>query len=189
MELQSYLQKYDECRGAMSFIYSEWLKKASKEAQKYAQPFLNELGISRSYVSRLRTVNNFRELHSSEPDSFFKWFDSHGIYKQYQLANVLHFYDRSIVDILAYLNISKIKPPTQILEFLKNNKYEQNVFFLKPWKEIYKKDNQRFEEFKHAEIINYNLEIVYKNLNYNLIEIPKMSIIQRAKYVVKKINS
>ncbi len=109
--------------------------------------------------------------------------------KQYQLAKVLHFYDRSIVDILAYLNISKIKPPTQILEFLKNNKYEQNVFFLKPWKEIYKKDNQRFEEFKHAEIINYNLEIVYKNLNYNLIEIPKMSIIQRAKYVVKKINS
>ena len=48
---------------------------------------------------------------------------------------------------------------------------------------------ERFEEFKHAEIINYNLEIVYKNLNYNLIEIPKMSIIQRAKYVIKKINS
>ena len=109
--------------------------------------------------------------------------------KQYQLAKVLHFYDRSIVDILAYLNISKIKPPTQILEFLKNNKYEKKVFFLKPWKDIYKKDNQRFEEFKHAEIINYNLEIVYKNLNYNLIEIPKMSIIQRAKYVIKEINS
>lgn len=109
--------------------------------------------------------------------------------KQYELAKVLHFYDRSIVDILAYMNISKIKPPPQILEFLKNNKYEKNVFFLKPWKEIYKKDNQRFEEFKHAEIINYNLEIVYQNLNYNLIEIPKMSIIQRAKYVIKEISS
>ena len=107
--------------------------------------------------------------------------------KQYQLAKMFHFYDRSIVDILAYMNISKIKPPKQILDFLKNNKYEKNVFILKPWKEIYKKDNQRFEEFKQAEIINYNLEKVYKNLNYNLIEIPKISIKQRAKFVISKI--
>ena len=85
-KLQPYLQKYDECRGAMSFIYSEWLKKASKEAQKYAQPFLNELGISKGYVSKLRSVNAFRDLHSSEPDTFFKWFDSNGVDKQYQLA-------------------------------------------------------------------------------------------------------
>ena len=85
-KLKPYLQQYDECKGAMSFIYSEWLKKASKEAKIYAQPFLNELGISKGYINKLRSVNTFRDLHSSEPNTFFKWFDSHAIDKQYQLA-------------------------------------------------------------------------------------------------------
>jgi len=86
LKLRPYLQQYDEAKGAISFIYSEWLKDASKEAKTYAQPFLDELGISKGYISKLRTVNAFRELHSTEPDTFFKWFDSHGIDKQYQLA-------------------------------------------------------------------------------------------------------
>jgi hypothetical protein len=85
-KLKPHLQQYDESKGAISFIYSEWLKTASKEAKTYAQPFLDELGISKGYISKLRTVNAFREENVSEPDSFFKWFDSHGIDKQYQLA-------------------------------------------------------------------------------------------------------
>lgn len=86
LKLKPHLQQYDESKGAISFIYSEWLKTASKEAKTYAQPFLDELGISKGYISKLRTVNAFRELHSTEPDTFFKWFDSHGTFKQYQLA-------------------------------------------------------------------------------------------------------
>jgi hypothetical protein len=86
LKLKPYLQQYDESKGAISFIYSEWLKTASKEAKTYAQPFLDELGISKGYISKLRTVNAFREENVSEPDSFFKWFDSHGVDKQYQLA-------------------------------------------------------------------------------------------------------
>ena len=86
LKLKPYLQQYDESKGAISFIYSEQLKTASKEAKTYAQPFLDELGISKGYISKLRTVNAFREENVSEPDSFFKWFDSHGIDKQYQLA-------------------------------------------------------------------------------------------------------
>ncbi len=85
-KLKPHLQQYDESKGAISFIYSEWLKTASKEAKTYVQPFLDELGISKGYISKLRTVNAFRELHSTEPDTFFKWFDSHGTFKQYQLA-------------------------------------------------------------------------------------------------------
>ena len=85
-KLKPYLQQYDESKGAISLIYSEWLKTASKQAKTYAQPFLDELGISKGYISKLRTVNAFRELHSTEPDTFFKWFDSHGTFKQYQLA-------------------------------------------------------------------------------------------------------
>ena len=86
LKLKPYLQQYDESKGAISCIYSEWLKTASKEAKTYPQPFLDELGISKGYISKLRTVNAFREENVSEPDSFFKWFDSHGIDKQYQLA-------------------------------------------------------------------------------------------------------
>tara|TARA_B100001989_G_scaffold252388_1_gene234247 strand:+ start:1271 stop:1918 length:648 start_codon:yes stop_codon:yes gene_type:complete len=85
-KLKPYLRQYDESKRAISFIYSEWLKTASKEAKTYAQPFLKELGISKGYISKLRTVNAFRELHSTEPDTFFTWFDSHGTFKQYQLA-------------------------------------------------------------------------------------------------------
>ena len=86
LKLKPYLIEYDRCKGAISVIYSEWLKTASKPSRIYAQPFLNELGISKGYISKLRAVNAFREENRTEPDNFFKWFDSHGIDKQYQLA-------------------------------------------------------------------------------------------------------
>ena len=66
LKLKPYLQQYDESKGAISCIYSEWLKTASKEAKTYPQPFLDELGISKGYISKLRTVNAFREENVSD---------------------------------------------------------------------------------------------------------------------------
>ena len=88
-KLQPYLKQYIESKGAISHIYLEWLKReaTTNEAKKYVQPFMEELGISKGYLSKLRTVNTYRqETLEGEPDSFLKWFDSHGIDKQYQLA-------------------------------------------------------------------------------------------------------
>ncbi len=129
-KLKPYLIEYDKCKGAISFIYSEWLKTASKQAKTYAQPFLNELGISKGYISKLRTVNAFREEYVSEPDSFFKWFDSHGIDKQYQLAKA-NFNDVvvlwSIGDKVSHETLKDLKTKTHPLATKDKEKHRKKA--------------------------------------------------------------
>ena len=136
LKLKPYLIEYDKCKGAISFIYSEWLKTASKQAKTYAQPFLNELGISKGYISKLRTVNAFREENVSEPDSFFKWFDSHGIDKQYQLAKA------NFNDVVVLWSIGE-KVSHETLKDLKNKVHPLGK---KPDKKKHTKTNPSMDE-------------------------------------------
>ena len=45
-------------------------------------------------------------------------------------------------------------------------------FYYRPWKAIYKTDNERFETFEEAVKIHNHLEQTYKRFGYNIIEVP-----------------
>ena len=59
-KLKPYLQQYDESKGAISLIYSEWLKTASKQAKTYSQPLLDEFAMSKGYLSKQLVTNFFK---------------------------------------------------------------------------------------------------------------------------------
>ncbi len=102
-----------------------------------------------------------------------------------KLENV--FFDRGIPDVLAYLDFKKMKYDQQYIIACKKYRYDL-VFILRPWKDIFVNDNERYESFEESLQIDKYIYKTYKNLKYNIIEIPNMSINKRKDFVINTIK-
>lgn len=97
------------------------------------------------------------------------------------------FFDRSVIDIIAYLNFANSNHTINFESFLTKHKYNL-VFICPPWKEIHTTDNERYESFEEAKKIHNELIKSYKQQNYSVIEIPFGSIDQRTEFVLNNLH-
>lgn len=108
--------------------------------------------------------------------------------KQYVDAELtskkLVFFDRGLPDVFAYMEYTKEEYPSYFKEKSIDYKYDY-VFLFKPWKEIYISDNERYESFEEAVIINSFLQKAYLDLNYKIIEVPFSSIEKRTDFILE----
>ncbi len=97
----------------------------------------------------------------------------------------LIFYDRGIHEVTAYLrsigNSSKYWDNIP-LEY----KYDL-IFLFEPWKKIYKKDDNRIEDFSDAEKISTFITNIYKQSGIKMIKVPNLSIEERVRFILNKI--
>jgi len=121
------------------------------------------------------------------------WFSEQLIYQrivQFQEANKVvnnHiFFDRGIPDVISYLDYIKFNYPKRFVTDCYNYKYDE-VFILPPWKEIYVRDNERYETFSQAIEINDFLVKWYTKFGYVLKNIPKCSIENRIDFIFENI--
>jgi len=108
---------------------------------------------------------------------------------QYKNAteNKIHFFDRGLIDVIAYMRIDKIDTDKNLIEACKKTKYANSIFYTPIWEEIYINDMQRKENITRAIKIEETLLTCYKSFGYNLIEIPKIAIAERVDFVLSKI--
>lgn len=97
------------------------------------------------------------------------------------------FFDRGIPDVEAYLEFSNTPYSSVFSENSKNLRYDF-IFHFKPWEEIYISDNERYESFKEASIINQHLVETYNKYNYSMIEVPFGSITERTDYIINRLQ-
>ncbi len=99
------------------------------------------------------------------------------------------FFDRSLVDIIAYMDISKISRNKIYINAIKTSSYNKNVFFLPYWEDIYTIDLQRRESKEQAKLIEKNLRLIYNELGFNLIDVPMNVIKERVDFILKNVQS
>jgi len=113
-----------------------------------------------------------------------------GRLEQFKQATTLNkplvFFDRGIPDVLAYMDFFNQDYNDEFLKVCNNNKYS-HIFLLPPWEAIYKSDNERFETFEEAVKIHDALKHVYKNLDYNITEVPFGSIEKRTDFIINNL--
>ena len=111
-------------------------------------------------------------------------------YKQYldSPENCICFFDRSSIDCIAYLNSNKLKATSQINQIIKNCIFNKTVFYTPIWEEIYKNDRERQESFNQSIKIDKHLKDSYIKFGYVLIEIPKLSVEERVKFILAQIK-
>ncbi len=101
-------------------------------------------------------------------------------------SNELTFFDHGIPSGIAFFEVNGFPPPELLIEASKNNRYDK-VLVLETL-DKYETDSERKETKEKAEEIHEKLKKVYKQLNYELIEIPSFPLKERIELIEKIIK-
>lgn len=95
------------------------------------------------------------------------------------------FFDRGIID-----SVQLDSPqPKYFQNAAKNFRYNRLVFLVPPWEEIFTGDTERKHSFESAKKEFDELLIKYKNFGYETVLIPKISVKERADFILSKLGS
>ena len=109
-------------------------------------------------------------------------------HKMYTDPNVM-FYDRSIIDCYGYSQLEQIFLSTELINRCNELMYNSKVFIFPPWEEIYKNDEERKQDFSQAVATYQQMVNAYERFGYQLVEVPKTSITERANFVINNLLS
>lgn len=92
------------------------------------------------------------------------------------------FFDRGLIDAVSGLQHVTGEPA--VADLVQANRYHQRIFLAPPWPEIYVKDSERRHGFDLAVAEYERLLEVYPSLGYELAILPKLSVAERADFVL-----
>jgi predicted ATPase len=98
------------------------------------------------------------------------------------------FFDRGIPDVLGYLRLVGQTAPSYVRKAAEVFRYNHRVFIAPPWKEIFRQDQERKQDFEEA-VRTYDAMVeTYTDLDYQLVEIPRSSIAERLSFVLSHLG-
>ena len=96
----------------------------------------------------------------------------------------LSFFDRGIVDTFGFFDRQASPTPKHILTCVKKYRYNNKVFLVPPWPEIYRTDVERRHTFEDAVLEYDSLLETYQRLGYEVAILPKAGVTSRADFVL-----
>ncbi|PQA97014.1 ATPase [Chryseobacterium shigense] len=97
------------------------------------------------------------------------------------------FFDRGILDSICYMEMENITVSDELLAVVRSNPYNQKVFILPPWLDIYETDNERKQTWKEAVYTFDLMKQTYTNFGYKVIEVPKETTDKRCDFIFSNI--
>ena len=92
-------------------------------------------------------------------------------------------FDRGVPDVIGYLTLCGLDVPEHVSVAGRLFRYSSQVFIAPPWRELYETDAERKQSLEEAEATYLAMVDVYGSLGYELIELPRVSIAERATFV------
>ena len=103
------------------------------------------------------------------------------------LEKEIAFADRGLPDQLAFARYRGFGTPDLLKESAENYQYAPLVFVTPPWPEIFINDSIRSETYAEAILIHKAILDTYSELNYQIIELPLISVTERADFIFQTI--
>jgi predicted ATPase len=111
-----------------------------------------------------------------------------GSYRAHTPASCPVFSDRGIPDVLCYAQLIGLSDPGFILDACLQYRYGPVVFLAPPWKEIYETDSERKQDFAEAERTFHQMVGVYRQCDYAISELPKVTPVARAEFILEQLH-
>jgi len=99
------------------------------------------------------------------------------------------FSDRGIPDTLGYARLIGLHDTGAIESACRSYRYAPLVFLAPAWKEIYETDRERKQDFAEAERTFTAVAQAYREFGYELVELPRLPPLDRARYVIERAAS
>ncbi len=98
-----------------------------------------------------------------------------------------NFYDRSLLDVVAYQDLDNQKISTEYEQTMRDCRYDV-VFIARPWPDIFINDEHRREDWQQALSVDQALMSAYKSRGYTPIVLPEVSVKERAEFVLNHLS-
>lgn len=95
------------------------------------------------------------------------------------------FFDRGIPDLYGYSKAFCKDISINVVQAIAQFRYNSTVFIFPPWREIYENDEERKQDFQEAIFTYKELKDAYAYCNYQIVEVPKISIKKRVDFILK----
>ena len=94
------------------------------------------------------------------------------------------FFDRGVPDVLGYLRLMQLPVPAHVERAAEVFRYSLRVFIAPPWREIFRQDAERKQDFAEAERTHAAMAETYAGLGYELVMLPCVSIQERMSFII-----
>ena len=91
--------------------------------------------------------------------------------------------------MLGYLQLSSIPVPQHMKKAAAIFPYHRSVFIAPPWKEIFRQDRERKQDFDEAQRTYDALASIYNALSYDLIELPRAEVEDRCQFILHHLET
>lgn len=98
------------------------------------------------------------------------------------------FFDRAIVDVVSHYESVGDPVPAHFEKAAQNFRTNTKVFLVPPWPEIFRNDEERRHSFEDALAAYQMLAVTYGRLGYAPVIIPKVSVSDRADFVLRELG-
>lgn len=98
------------------------------------------------------------------------------------------FFDRGVPDVLGYLKLTGLPIPPHMQKAAELFRYNRTVFIAPPWREIFRQDHERKQDFDEAIRTYDSMVAIYTALDYELVEIPRSAVEERLKFILHSIS-
>ena len=95
------------------------------------------------------------------------------------------FFDRGILDTICYAKLIQSEINEKMDAYAENYRYNKMVFLLPPWLDIYTRDDERKQGWEEAVLTYRAMVETYEKYGYEIIEIPKFTVKERAELVLE----
>lgn len=102
--------------------------------------------------------------------------------------STLTFFDRGMIDSYGYSQLEQIAISPFLLSKCRELIYHKSVFVFPPWPSIYQNDVERKQDFNTAVKTYEEMLKAYNKFGYELIEVPKVSVRQRAAFILSQLS-
>lgn len=101
----------------------------------------------------------------------------------------LVFFDRGVPDCIGYLRLMGLPVPEHMRRAAEIYRYNGLVFLAPPWPEIFRQDRERKQDFAEAVRTCDALASTYRELGYELAELPRATVEERVRFVLDRIRA
>ena len=94
------------------------------------------------------------------------------------------FFDRGVCDAVGFLCLRRAISEAEAAAGVKEFPYNEVVFLMPPWEEIYSVDTERDQSFAEAVTVYDTVRQWYARWGYRLVEVPKGTVESRVDFIL-----